>query len=132
MEFGFTMREGGQPGDPRPQKMTYGAATKYQLLNARELPVGLAVGLIADRLSSSPIGGARLIASTAPDHALRLSAFAGAEAPVAGSGSTGATYGAAAALQVIRNLSAMFEALDGPRGRNYGAALRWVGRPGVG
>jgi hypothetical protein len=121
LDFGVTMREGGQPSDPRPARLVFGGALKLQLLGARGNVPAVAVGLTADRVNRDEVMGGRLVLSTHPDRPIRFSAFAGGEAGK----DAGVTYGGALAFRVSRDTDAVLEGLGGPRGENYGAALRF-------
>jgi hypothetical protein len=82
LEMGLSMREWGQPGDPRPARMLFGTAAKLQLLAPREALPGLALSLGLDRFNRDPIATARLTTSVGLFKRLRLAAFVGAEAGI--------------------------------------------------
>ncbi|MBK9517508.1 MAG: hypothetical protein IPO09_09175 [Anaeromyxobacter sp.] len=132
LEAGLSMREWGQPGDPRPARLTFGFATKLQLLAPRGGLPGVAVDASLDRFNADAVGGARLLLSTRADARLRLAAFAGAETEPGRLGGVGATYGAALAVKTAPTFEVVGEALGGPRGANLGLGLRWSARPTVG
>lgn len=131
-EAGLSMREWGQPGDPRPARLTFGFATKLQLLAPRGGLPGVAVDASLDRFNADAVGGARLLLSTRADARLRLAAFAGAETEPGRLGGLGVTYGAALAVKTAPAFEVVGEALGGPRGANLGLGLRWSARPTVG
>ncbi|BDG06842.1 AgmX/PglI C-terminal domain-containing protein [Anaeromyxobacter oryzae] len=121
VEVGLTMREWGQPGDPRPARVLFGSALKLQLLSATEGRPALAVDGTLDRIGSSEVLGGRLIASTRRAGRLRFAAFIGGES----GRERGLTYGGAIALVHRSDVETVLEALNGPRGANLGAAIRW-------
>jgi hypothetical protein len=124
LDLGLSVRESGQPDDPRPSRALFGAAMKLQLL-ARDGPLpAAAVGAVFDRINGRGVLGARLSLSTAA-HPLRLAAFAGGEAEVSGFRNAGVTAGVAASFTVARRVDLAAEALTGPRGESFGAAVRW-------
>ncbi len=129
LEAGLSLREWGQPGDPRPARLTFGFAAKLRLLAPEGYRPGLAVDATLDRFNYDPVGGARLILSSRADARLRLAAFAGAESEPGG---VGVTYGGALAVKIPADLEVVGEALGGPRGANLGLALRWSARPTLG
>ncbi|HET7824426.1 MAG TPA: hypothetical protein VFK90_03795, partial [Anaeromyxobacter sp.] len=128
LDFGLTMREGGQPSDQKPTRIVYGGALKLQLLAARDAVPSVAVGFTADRVNRDAVLGGRLVVSTHAERAIRVSAFAGGESGA----SPGVTYGGALSFRVRPGADAILEALGGPRGENYGAALRFRAAPTVG
>lgn len=128
LDFGLTVREGGQPADQRPTRVVFGGALKFQLATPRGSMPAVAVGLVADRVNRGEVLGGRLIVSTDAERAIRLSAFAGGE----GGAEPGVTYGGALAFRVGRRSDAVLEALGGPRGENYGAGLRFRLAPTMG
>lgn len=128
LDFGLTMREGGQAGDARPSRLVFGGALKLQLVVPKGNVPAMAVDVTADRLNRAEVLGARFIASTHADRPIRLSAFVGGES----GDSPGVTYGGALAFRVARGTDAVLEALGGPRGQNYGGALRWQAGPAMG
>ncbi|HEY6100424.1 MAG TPA: hypothetical protein VIW03_13390, partial [Anaeromyxobacter sp.] len=128
LDFGLTVREGGQPGDTRPARPLFGGALKLQLLEAQGKVPAVAVGVVGDRVNQDEVVGGRLVMSTHADRPLRFSMFAGGESGK----SPGVTYGGAIAFRVGRGTDAVLEALGGPRGENYGAALRWRAAPTMG
>jgi hypothetical protein len=128
LDFGLTMREGGQPGDAHPSRLVYGGALKLQLVQAHDLWPALAVDFTGDRLNRAEVLGGRFIASTRADRPIRLSAFVGGESGE----SPGVTWGGALAFRVARSAEAVLEALGGPRGQNYGAAVLWRAAPTMG
>lgn len=129
LEAGLSLREWGQPGDPRPARLTFGFAAKLRLRAPEGWLPGVAVDATVDRFNFDPVGGARLILSTRTDARLRVAAFAGAESEPGGAG---LTYGGALAVKVPADLEVVGEALGGPRGANLGLALRWSARPTLG
>jgi hypothetical protein len=127
IEAGFSIREWGEAGDPRPTRMLFGGAAKLQLLGASRSRPALALDLNVDRINAAAVYGSRLIASTRADRTLRLAAFVGGET---GDG-TGLTYGAALAIRPRTTTEIVFEGLSGPRGPNVGAAVRWKAVPAL-
>ena len=119
-EIGLTMREWGQPGDPG-TKMVFGSALKLQLVASENRWPAIAVDLNADRIGSRPVAGSRLMISTAPVGHLRFLGFVGGEAGA----DSGVTWGGAIALGVRPETEVVLEGVGGPRGKNYGAAVRW-------
>lgn len=122
-DLGFSMREWGQPGDPRPAKMLFGAAAKLQLWQPRAGVPGMAVSTVLDRVNDATVVSGRIAMSTA-SLPVRLAGFAGVEYGTGADGKTGVSGGLAAAVPLTERLRIEAEALIGPRGRNYGAALR--------
>lgn len=120
LDAGVTLREWGAPGDPRPTRLLFGFATKYQLAPSRDGRPALALDATVDRVGAGPVYGSRLIASTPDVGRLRFSAFVGGEAGDA----SGVTYGGAVAITHRSETELVLEALSGPRGPNLGAALR--------
>lgn len=121
VEAGLTMREWGQPGDRRPGRLVFGGAVKLKLLSSTSYLPAVAVDAVVDRLNGDAVYGGRAIASTAPGANVRFAAFAGFE----GGAERGLTYGGAVALVPRAGAELVLEALGGPRGENYGAAVRW-------
>lgn len=121
LDLGLTMREWGQPGDPRPTKVFFGTAAKLQLLAPNLLLPGIAVDGYVDGFNSDPAYGARAILSTARIGLVRGSAFVGGEIGK----SNGLTGGAAVSVALPYSTELLGEALGGPRGANLGVALRW-------
>ena len=119
-ELGLSMREGGQPGDPVPARTHFGAALKLQLVDGSRAFFSMASDLYADRLGGDAVGGGRLVLSTTRRLPLRLAAYAGWEL----GRDPGATYGGALALAVTGLTTTVVEALDGPRGANFGISLQ--------
>ncbi len=124
LDVGLTMRQIAAPGDPRPARVLFGAAVKYQLLAPFRGTPGLAISTILDRFNERGILGTRLVLSTGTE-SLRLAAFAGGEATADGFDHLKATGGLAAELGLTRRLAFAAEALAGGRGENFGGALRW-------
>ncbi len=125
LDVGLTMREWGQPGDPLPAKTSFGAAAKLQLLAGSGAIPAAALGLVLDRMNGSPVAGGRLIASTSAASALRFAAYLGGETRVDGGGESGLTYGAGVALALARGVESVVDGFGGPRGLDFGAAVRW-------
>lgn len=121
LDMGFTMRESGFPGDPKPRRLLLGAAAKYQLLSSSRSRPALALDLTIDRINGGPVYGSRFIASTAPAGRLRFSAFVGGEL----GREPGVTYGGAVAITHRSGAELILEGLSGPRGPDVGAAIRW-------
>ncbi len=132
LDLGLSMREGGQAGDARPSRMTFGAAAKLQLLAPAEGRPGLALSLGLDRFSRDPVAAARLAASLGLWKRLKLAAFVGGEAPVDAFSKPGLTWGAALLVRTPGLTEMVLEGLDGPRGRNLGGAFRWHFAPTAG
>jgi hypothetical protein len=125
LEMGLTAREWGLPSDPRPARMIFGAAAKFQLLAPAGVVPGAALGLRLDRLNERPVSELRLALSTPRLGPVRLAAHLGAETDPGAFGGLGATWGAAASLALPRGLELVGEATGSPRGPLYGGALRW-------
>jgi hypothetical protein len=128
LELGLSAREWGQPGDPRPAQMLFGAALKFQLLRPEERTPGLALSAYLDRIGVEPVGGLRLAVSTPRLGPVKIAAFLGGEA---GDGS-GLTAGAALSAALPGRTELVGEYVTGPRGPNIGGALRWRATPTVG
>jgi len=124
IDLGLTMREWGQAGDPRPSRMFFGTAAKLQLLAPSPRIPGVALSAVFDKVNEAPVVGGRVALSTAA-LPVRLAGFAGFENGTGESGKKGVTAGLAAALPLREGVHLDAEALIGPRGPNYGAALRW-------
>lgn len=131
LDLGLTLRESGQPGDPRPSRALFGAALKLQALRGEGAFPSAALGAVFDRINDEGVLGARLSLS-ASMRPLRLAAFAGGEAEVAAFRNAGPTAGLAASLGIAGGVDLALEALTGPRGENFGAALRWYDGRSVG
>lgn len=131
LDLGFSIREGGQPGDPIPARVFFGAAAKLQLLQARGIAPALALSLVGDRINERAVLGARLALSLTIGRA-RLAAFVGGEAQPDGLREGGLTGGGAIALDVGNQLELAAEGLTGPRGASYGGAIRYRLSPTVG
>jgi len=127
MEAGLSMREWGQPGDPRPSRMLFGAALKLQLVDPSRRLFGIAVDAVADRLNGDETFGGRVIASTQRGSAFRFAAFAGGEIGT----ESGVTYGGALSFAPRRSIELVLEGIGGPRGPSYGGAMRWGASPTV-
>jgi hypothetical protein len=128
LDLGITMRQWGQPGDPLPSRVLFGAALKLQLLPpAGPLP-GIAVSAIADRLNGDLISGVRLVVSSGQLGPVRATAFGGGEF----GGPSGLSGGAALSIATPGRTEVAVEALTGPRGADFGGALRWRVKPGIG
>lgn len=125
LDVGLSIREWGQPGDPRPGRTLFGAAAKLQLLPPEGPMPGFAVSATVDRVNDRGTLGARLAASTSP-LPIRFAAFVGAEAEMQDVGGAGLSAGLAGALPLTPATSLVAEALTGPRGANFGAAVRWA------
>jgi hypothetical protein len=125
LESGLTLRQGGQPGDPRPARMLFGGAAKLQFFKPHERVPGFALDATIDRVGAGPVLGSRLISSIRwPEGALRLSGYVGVESEVSGK-NTGVTWGGALAAGVGRNADLVLEGFGGPRGESVGGAIRW-------
>jgi hypothetical protein len=127
LDLGLTMREWGQPGDPRPAGVLFGAAAKLQLVKPQGPVPGLAASLTLDRFNADRVFGARLAASTGLIGLVRVAGFAGAEL----GDDSGVTAGLAASVALPRRTELLAEALTGPRGANVGAAVRWFATPSL-
>jgi hypothetical protein len=132
LDLGFSVRESGQPGDPRPARVLFGAAAKLRLWAPEGALPGAALSAVFDRVNGRAIAGGRLALSTPRGAGLRVAAFAGAEAEVSGFGNGGYTAGLAASLALPRGVDLALEAVTGPRGENFGAALRYQVSPTIG
>ena len=132
LDVGLSMREWGQPGDPRPSRVLFGAAAKLQLLAPTSLLPGLALSLNLDRFNRDPVATARLASSFGLFKRVRLAAYLGAEAGLDALRDPGLTWGAALGLRTSGATELLVEAADGPRGRTLGAAVRWQFAPTAG
>jgi len=126
VDFGLTMREWGEAGDPRPARMLFGAAGKLQLSRPTGPIPGLAMSAVFDRFNDHGVIGVRTVASTGKGLVLRFAGFAGAEAEAQGLHNAGLTAGIAVSLQAMPRVDLVAEALLGPRGGNLGGAVRWA------
>lgn len=127
IELGLSLRDGGQPGDPVPARMLFSGALKLRLFDGSGVLPSLAADAYVDRVNGSELGGGRLIASLRPTTALRAAAFVGDEL----GSDAGLVYGGALSV-AIADTALVVEALSGPRGANYGAAVRrrlWTNVP---
>ncbi len=124
IDLGLTFRDWGQAGDPRPTRMLLGAAAKLQLLEPRNLVPGVAVSTVLDKVNEATVASGRLAVSTS-DLPVRLAGFLGFEYGTGAEGKMGPSAGVAASLPLGDRLNVDAEALLGPRGKNYGAALRY-------
>ena len=124
LDLGLTMREWGQPGDPRPARVLFGTAAKFQLVPPVGGIPGAAVSAVFDRVNDLPVVAARVAMSTG-DLPLRLAGFLGVEAGRGAQGKKGVAAGLAAGLPLKQDLHLEAEALISPQGPNLGAALRW-------
>ncbi len=124
LDLGLTMREWGQPGDPRPGRMLFGAAAKLQLVPPVGGIPGAAVSAVFDRVNDAPVVAARAAVSTG-DLPVRLAGFLGFEAGMGAQGKKGVAAGLAAGIPLKEGLHLDAEALVGPQGPNLGAAVRW-------
>lgn len=131
LDLGFSVREGGQPGDPIPARVFFGAAAKLQLLRPGGAVPGLALSLVGDRLNQRGLLSGRLALSLSPGP-LRAAAFVGAEVEADGLAGAALTAGVAAAVRIAPRLELAAEALTGPRGASYGGAVRWLATPTIG
>jgi hypothetical protein len=132
LDIGFTVRESGQAGDPRPARILFGAAAKLRLWAPGGPVPGAALSFVADRVNERAIAGGRLALSTTRSGPFRMAAFVGAEAEASGLKNGGVTAGVAASIALARGLDLAAEALTGPRGENFGAALRFQASPTLG
>lgn len=123
LDLGATMREWGQPGDPRPSRLLFGTAAKLQLLAPDGLIPGVAVSTIFDRVNERSFAGARLALSLGGD-TLKFAAFGGGETKDGRFDALGPTAGIAATVGLPYDFQFAAEALTGPRGPNIGGALR--------
>ncbi len=126
LDLGLTMREWGQPGDPRPARMLFGTAAKLQLLRPSDGIPGAAASVVLDRVNDAGVVAGRVAVSTS-DLPVRLAGFLGFEVGTGAGGEKGASAGLAAAIPLGNEFHLDAEALTGPRGQNLGAALRWNG-----
>ncbi|HSN13434.1 MAG TPA: hypothetical protein VLT61_02305, partial [Anaeromyxobacteraceae bacterium] len=131
LDLGLTMREWGQPGDPHPASVAFGAAAKLQLTPPTGTIPGFAVGFVADRINASPFYGLRLSSSTGRIGLVRAAAFLGAETHSDSFSVAGLTAGGAISVLLPYRLEAVGEALVTPRGPNVGAGLRWQVTPTI-
>jgi len=124
LDLGLTMREWGQPGDPRPARMLFGTAAKLQLVPPVGGIPGAAVSAVFDRVNDVPVVAGRVAVSTG-HLPVRLAAFLGFEVGMGAQGKKGGAAGLAAGIPLVEDLHLDAEALIGPQGPNLGAALRW-------
>lgn len=132
LDLGLTMREWGQPGDPTPSSVLFGAAAKLQLLAPTGLIPGAALSFTADRVNADPVYALRLASSTTRLGRVRVAAFAGAESAPGTLSGFGLSAGAAASVALPSRTEALLELLRSPRGLNVGAGLRWNVTPTIG
>jgi hypothetical protein len=123
-DLGFSVREGGMPGDPIPSDLLFGFAGKLQLLQSKPGFPGAALSLVLDRVNRAMVSGARLALSM-PIQTLRIAAYGGFEVEPKGFQHAGATVGVAMALPFLTRFEIAGEAFTGPRGPDFGGALRW-------
>jgi len=131
-EFGFSMREWGAPGDPRPSPALFGVAAKLRLSDGSGAMPALAVDFVGDRVNWNGVYASRLIASTGLVGRLRFAAYAGAEVHGLRPASIGPTAGLAATFLHRSDLQTALEVAAGPRGALVGGAFRWMIRPTAG
>ncbi|WP_242392791.1 AgmX/PglI C-terminal domain-containing protein [Anaeromyxobacter oryzisoli] len=134
LEAGLTMRQWGQPSDPRPGRTVFGTAAKFQLLAPDGGIPGVAVSTVWDRFNDDGVFGARLTLSTRVNDTIpfRVAAFVGAELETTSSRDFGATAGLAVSMPIVRKIDLVAQALTGPRGGKLGGAIRLGVTPTVG
>ncbi|HET8542586.1 MAG TPA: AgmX/PglI C-terminal domain-containing protein [Anaeromyxobacter sp.] len=132
LDVGLTFRQGGQPDDPRPSRVLFGTALKLQLRPPAGAIPGIALSAVFDRFNARGVVGGRLALSTTVDAPFRVAGFVGGEAEVSGFANGGLTAGLAASVALHPRLDLSAEALTGPRGLNYGGAIRLRQSPTLG
>lgn len=130
LDVGLALRDGGQPGDPRDAGALVTVAAKLQVLRAANGFPALALSFFGDRVNQQGVVGGRLVASVSPGP-VRLSAFAGGEASADGLSGAGFIGGVAASWRFAPRLEIVGEALTGPRGDDFGGALRFLATPSI-
>ncbi|HET8542453.1 MAG TPA: hypothetical protein VFL83_21445 [Anaeromyxobacter sp.] len=130
LEAGFTIREWGQPGDPRPTRVVFGGATKLQLVSGTGGLPSVAVDASIDRIGQRETIGSRAIASAGLSRAVWTAGYVGAEKQAGES--LGVTWGVAAALPIGLERQLVLDVIGGPRGTSIGSALLWRVTPSVG
>ncbi|HZZ83304.1 MAG TPA: hypothetical protein VFE30_02110 [Anaeromyxobacteraceae bacterium] len=131
-DVGLSLREWGRPGDPHPSPLLFNAALKYHLLDATDYLPSLAVDVTADRFNWKATSSTHLIASTPDLGRVRFAGFLGVDGLGGGPGKVGPSTGLAASLALNSKYDAVAEALAGPGGPLFGAALRWSVTPVAG
>ena len=126
-EAGLSLRQGGQPGDPRPATTLPAGAGKFSILEAKGKRPALAVDLLLDRINRSPTVHLRAIATTERRWRARVTAFGGGV--IASDRPSGWTAGTALSTLGPRKTEFVAELLRQPAGMLVGAGVRWQPLP---
>ena len=125
VEVGLGLREGGQPGDPRPSPLLFSGALKVGLFQGKGPVPSLALQGAVDRINVLAQGALELIASTELGQRVRLAAAAGVEDKRGlGSFAVGPRASFAVALRGPGGAELLLEALGLQGGAQLGGALR--------
>jgi hypothetical protein len=126
-EAGFSLRQGGLPGDARPYATVPAGAGKFSIFEAKGKRPALAIDLLLDHINRTPTTHLRAIATSQRIWRTRATAFAGGvlgfDRP------SGWTAGAALSVTGPRQTEFMVEGLRQPGGLLAGAAIRWLPVP---
>jgi hypothetical protein len=122
-EAGFSLRQGGMPGDPRPSNTIPAGVGKFSILEAQGKRPALAVDLMLDRINRTPAAHLRAIVTS--DRVWRMRATAVGGFVMDTDRSSGWTAGAAVSLLGPRRTDLVVEVLRVPSGLLTGAGLRW-------
>ena len=123
-EAGFSLRQGGLPGDSRPYATIPSGAGKFTLLEEHGKRPALAVDLVLDQLTRTPAIHMRGIATSLRYRRMRASAFAGWVIGI--DRPSGWTAGAALSVVGPRLTEFFVEGFHQPGGLLIGAGLRWL------
>ena len=128
-EAGFSLRQSGLPGDPRPPATIPALAGKLTVLDAKAARPGVAGDLLLDRINRTPTIHLRAIVTSQRYFRTRASLFGGGVIGLA----QGSGFAAGAALSVVgpRQTDLVLEAVRQPAGRLIGVAVRWQPRPAL-
>ena len=126
-EAGFSLRQGGLPGDARPYATVAAGVGKFSIFEAKGKRPALAIDLLLDQINRTPTTHLRAIATTQRAWRTRATAFAGGvlgfDRP------SGWTAGAALSVMGPRQTEFIMEGLRQPGGLLAGAAIRWLPVP---
>jgi hypothetical protein len=122
-EAGLSLRQGGQPGDPRPATTIPAGAGKLSILDARGMRPALAADLLLDHINRTPLFHLRAIATTERRWRTRVTAIGGGVIGI--DQPSGWTGGAALSVLGPRKTEFVAEILRQPAGRLAGAGVRW-------
>jgi hypothetical protein len=126
-EVGFSLRQGGLPGDSRPYATVPAGVGKFSVLEAKGKRPALAADLVLDHINRNPAIHLRAIATTLRAWRVRATAFAGGVIGI--DRPSGFTAGAALSVAGPRQTEFVVEGLRQPSGLVAGAAIRWLVRP---